>query len=222
VTDPVIRLRALEKRYGALPVLRGIDLEVERGGFVAVMGASGSGKSTLLNILGCLDRPTGGTYELEGRDVSRMSDEELSTIRNERIGFIFQSFNLIPSLTVLENVEAPLYYGSARPGRRVARCRELLASVGLAERLRHRPTQLSGGECQRVAIARSLVNDPALLLADEPTGNLDSRTGEEVLALIEALHRQGRTVLMITHDPAVAARAQRTIRIRDGRIEGGA
>jgi putative ABC transport system ATP-binding protein len=200
-------------------VLNGIDLDVEEGEFVAIMGASGSGKSTLLNILGCLDRPTRGSYELQGRDTARLSDEDLSTLRNERIGFIFQSFNLIPSLTVLENVAVPLFYGPVPMRQRSARCTELLESVGLAHRMRHTPLQLSGGECQRVAIARSLVNDPAVLLADEPTGNLDSRTGGEVLALIEGLHRQGRTILMITHDPTVAERARRTIRIRDGRIE---
>ncbi|MGE3165399.1 MAG: ABC transporter ATP-binding protein [Planctomycetota bacterium] len=220
--DVVISLREVHKYYGdgdaRLHVLKGIDLEIDRGEFVSIMGSSGSGKSTLLNLLGCLDRATNGEYRLEGEDVSRLSDDRLSTIRNERLGFVFQSFQLIPQLDVLENVEVPLLYGKGLARRRREHCRDLLAAVGLGHRLHHRPAQLSGGERQRVAIARALVNDPVLLLADEPTGNLDTATGEEVLALIEALNREGRTVMVITHDPEVAARAHRQIHIRDGLI----
>jgi putative ABC transport system ATP-binding protein len=222
VSAAVIELEGVHKHYGhgasRLHVLKGIDLRVGAGEFLAVMGASGSGKSTLLNILGCLDRPSSGSYRLAGDDVVRLPDDRLSLLRNERIGFVFQSFNLIPQLTVLENVEVPLLYARGRRRDRRARCTAVLDAVGLGERLRHRPAQLSGGECQRVAIARALVNEPAILLADEPTGNLDSRTGEEILALVSALHREGRTVLLITHDRDVAARAQRRIGIRDGRI----
>jgi putative ABC transport system ATP-binding protein len=200
-----------------LHVLKGIDLAVAKGEFLAITGASGSGKSTMLNILGCLDRATEGDYILDGENVALLRDNRLSDIRNERIGFIFQSFNLIPQLTVLENVEVPQLYGEAPVDR--DRCRELLSRVGLAERLTHRPAELSGGECQRVAIARALVNDPVLLLADEPTGNLDTKTGEEVLAVIEELHAQGRTIVMITHDRAIADRTQRRVHLVDGAIE---
>ena len=220
MTEAVISLRGVHKHYGygtaRLHVLKGIDFDVRAGEFLAIMGASGSGKSTLLNILGCLDRPTEGEYLLAGDDVSRLPDDRLSLLRNERIGFIFQSFNLIPQLTVLENVEVPLLYSRGRFKDRRKRCAEYLEAVGLSHRLHHRPAQLSGGECQRVAIARALVNDPAMLLADEPTGNLDSKTGREILDLIGELHRQGRTVLVITHDREVASRAQRRIGIRDG------
>ena len=173
------------------------------------MGTSGSGKSTLLNLLGCLDVPTEGSYLLGGKDVSQQSDDELSRIRNEDIGFIFQSFQLIPQLTVLENVQVPLLYGESSIRETEEHCRSILDSVGLSHRLSHRPSQLSGGECQRVAIARSLVNDPLILLADEPTGNLDSKTGQEVLELMDSLHGEGRTIIMITHDQEVALRAQR-------------
>ncbi|MDH3591298.1 MAG: ABC transporter ATP-binding protein [Planctomycetota bacterium] len=219
MTEPVLRLEDITRYFGVgdarVQVLMGIDLLVEPGEFLAIMGPSGSGKSTLLNILGCLDRPTSGQYFLHGEDVAKLSDSRLSTIRNERIGFVFQSFNLIPQLTVLENVEVPLLYAAdAKKGR----ARELLDRVGLSHRLKHRPTTLSGGERQRVAIARSLVCDPVMLLADEPTGNLDSKTGEEVLELMEELHRDGRTIVMITHDPEVSERAQRTLHLRDGLI----
>jgi len=225
VTRPVLELHGVSKHYGVgdarLRVLADIELLVREGEFLAITGPSGSGKSTLLNILGCLDRPSEGAYFLDGEDVAGLSDNRLSTIRNERIGFIFQSFNLIPQLTVLENVEVPLYY-RRRSGRGERECREILEAVGLEQRLTHRPAQLSGGERQRVAIARAMANDPVLLLADEPTGNLDSHTGAEVLALIDRLHEQGRTVVMITHDPAVAERAPRSIHLMDGRIEGAA
>ena len=220
--DLVLDLRDVTKVYGEgdarVEVLKGIDLGVRRGEFVAIMGPSGSGKSTLLNILGCLDWPTTGDYYLDGTDVASLADAELSRIRNERIGFIFQSFNLIPQLTLLENVEVPLYYGRGSVAGGHERCRTLLETVGLGHRFRHRPPQLSGGERQRAAIARALVNDPVLLLADEPTGNLDTTTGADVLRVIEDLHAHGRTILLITHDPDVAARAQRTIHLQDDRI----
>jgi putative ABC transport system ATP-binding protein len=219
---PIIALSAVHKLYGVgatrLHVLKGIDLDVAQGEYVAIVGQSGSGKTTLLNILGCLDRPSDGTYRLAGDDVSRLDDDRLSAIRNRRLGFVFQSFNLIQQLTVLENVEVPLLYAGVPRAEREDRSRRLLGAVGLAGRLDHLPAQLSGGECQRVAIARALVSDPVLLLADEPTGNLDSRTGAEILALFRDLHAQGRTILMITHDASVAAQAGRAIRILDGRI----
>ena len=220
-SEAVIELAGIHKFYGEgdarLHVLKGIDLAVLPGEFVSITGQSGSGKSTLLNLLGCLDRPTEGVYRLDGRDVSTIGDDELSEKRNQDIGFIFQSFNLIPQLTVLENVEVPILYApgsTASPGR----AKELLDAVGLSHRLEHRPNQLSGGERQRVAIARSLINDPVMLLADEPTGNLDSQTGEDVLELMNELHAQGRTIVMITHDEEVAQRAQRQVHIRDGLI----
>ena len=226
MSDSVLSLRGITKFFGEgdaqLQVLMGIDLEVRRGEFVAIMGPSGSGKSTLLNILGCLDRPTDGEYFLEGENVADLSDNRLSEIRNRRIGFVFQSFNLIPQLTVLENVEVPLHYGRGTNESDAQRCSGVLEAVGLDHRLTHRPPQLSGGERQRVAIARALVNDPVLVLADEPTGNLDSKTGAEVLDLLVKLHGQGRTIVMITHDAEVARLAQRKIHIHDGRIEGAA
>ncbi|MCS7304465.1 MAG: ABC transporter ATP-binding protein [Thermoguttaceae bacterium] len=199
--------------------LRGISLDIRHGEYVAIMGASGSGKSTLLNLLGCLDRPTSGTILLDGVDISRLNDNQLSELRARRIGFIFQSYNLIPQLTVLENIEVPLYYSGCWNAKSRARCRELAAKVGLADRLHHRPTQLSGGQQQRVAIARSLVNNPSFILADEPTGNLDSATAEEILLLIDQLHQEGKTIILVTHEPDVARRARRLIRLRDGRIQ---
>jgi putative ABC transport system ATP-binding protein len=222
---PILALRRVEKFYGEgearLQVLHGVDLEVREGEFVAVVGQSGSGKSTLLNILGCLDRPSAGAYLLDGTDTASLDDDRLSEVRNRAIGFVFQSFQLVPQLTVLENVEVPLFYAGVRRADRHRIATEKLEQVGLASRLRHRPAQLSGGEQQRVAIARALSNEPRLLLADEPTGNLDSATGEQILGLIRALSDAGRTVVMITHDPHVAAAARRKVRILDGRVQDG-
>jgi putative ABC transport system ATP-binding protein len=222
VSEAVIELRGIHKFFGEgsarLHVLKGIDLTVRTGEYVSITGQSGSGKSTLLNLLGCLDRPTEGSYLLDGRDVSTIGDDELSEKRNQDIGFIFQSFNLIPQLTVLENVAVPRLYHPHDGASSEARCRELLDAVGLSHRLGHLPNQLSGGERQRVAIARALVNDPVMLLADEPTGNLDTATGEDVLALMHELHAQGRTIVMITHDEEIARGAERQVHIRDGVI----
>ncbi len=221
---PLLELRGVHKWYGEgdarLHVLQGVDLRVERGEFVAILGQSGSGKSTLLNLLGCLDRPSEGAYLLAGEDVAGHGDDRLSEIRNRWIGFVFQSFQLVPQLTVLENVEVPLFYAGVPRAERHRRAREGLDAVDLGGRLGHVPGMLSGGEQQRVAIARALANDPLLLLADEPTGNLDSATGAQILGLVRDLHAAGRTVLLITHDRAVAAAAPRRVRILDGRIEG--
>jgi putative ABC transport system ATP-binding protein len=223
VADAVLELSGLTKEFrvgdSPLPILHGLDLRIEAGEFVGIVGASGSGKTTLLNILGCLDRPTAGRYCLAGRDVAQLDDDELARVRNHSIGFVFQSFQLIPQLDVLENVELPLFYeGTPRKTRRV-RCEELLASVGMSHRLHSYPTQLSGGECQRVAIARALVNRPALLLADEPTGNLDSKNGVEVMLLFRRLHAEGRTIVMVTHNPEIAAALPRVVEMQDGRIK---
>jgi putative ABC transport system ATP-binding protein len=196
--------------------LDGVSLTVDAAEMVAIRGPSGSGKSTLMNVLGCLERPDSGRYELEGRDVSVLSNDELAEIRNRRIGFVFQTFNLLPRMTALENVELPLQYGGRADARE--RAAEALETVGLKDRMDHEPNQLSGGQRQRVSIARAIVTDPAMILADEPTGALDSRTGEEILALFKELNARGRTILVVTHDAAVAAHCQREIVIRDGRI----
>jgi putative ABC transport system ATP-binding protein len=199
--------------------LRGVSFEIPAGDYVAIMGPSGSGKSTLLNLLGCLDKPTSGSFFLGDDDVARMTDDQLAYIRASRIGFVFQSYNLIQQYTVLENIEVPLLYQGRLTAKGRRRCHELAAMVGLEDRLGHRPTQLSGGQQQRVAIARSLVNDPYFILADEATGNLDSVTSEEILAMFERLNDQGRTIIMVTHEDDVAAHAKRIIRLRDGLLQ---
>src|SRR5437870_5581188 len=206
-----------------VPALRGVTLNFDEGDFVALMGPSGSGKSTLLNLLGCLDRSTSGQYFLGDEDVSQMDDDQLSEARSRYLGFIFQSYNLLPQYTVVENIEIPLLYQGCRltPATR-QRCVELAALVGLGDRLDHRPMQLSGGQQQRVAIARALVNDPHVILADEPTGNLDSRTSEEIMGLLSSLNRDGKTIIMVTHETDIAAWARRVVRLRDGHIESDA
>jgi len=219
----LIELRNLHKEYvlGAFSVhvLRDIDLTIEEGEYIAVMGPSGSGKSTLLNLLGCLDRPTAGNYFLGGEDVSMLDDDQLSAIRSRRLGFIFQSYNLIAQLSVLENIEIPLFYQGQTEKASRHKAQELAEMVGLGDRVTHRPSELSGGEQQRVAIARALANDPLTILADEPTGNLDSVTGKEILLLLDELHRNGKTMIMVTHDETIATRAGRVIRLLDGRIK---
>jgi putative ABC transport system ATP-binding protein len=222
--EPIIRLEGIEKRYALggdaeVRALRGVDLVVNPGDYVAIMGPSGSGKSTMLNLIGCLDRPTAGQYFLGGTDVSQMPDDRLSEARGKKIGFIFQSYNLIAQLTVIENIQVPLIYQGRDLRAMVGHCVKMAEMVGLGDRLHHRPTQLSGGQQQRVAVARSLVNDPLLILADEPTGNLDSKTGKEVLDLIGHLNAGGKTVVLVTHDDNVAARAHRVLHMKDGLIE---
>jgi putative ABC transport system ATP-binding protein len=218
-----VRIENLTKDYvldgGIVHALRGVSLAVPEGDYLAIMGPSGSGKTTLLNVLGCLDRPSAGRYVLGDDDVTQLDDDWLSEIRAERIGFVFQNYNLVPQLTLLENIELPLYYRGRIDARDRQRCRRLAAIVGLGDRLGHRPTQLSGGQQQRAAIARSLANDPTFILADEPTGNLDSATSSEILDLLTALNAAGKTIIMVTHENDVAKRAKRIVRLRDGVIE---
>lgn len=200
-------------------VLKGIDLDIKKGDYVAFMGPSGSGKSTLMNLLGCLDTPTAGSYVLNGKDVSQMTDDELAEIRNKEIGFVFQTFNLLPRTTALDNVALPMIYAGANKTERTQRASEVLTDVGLADRMDHKPNQLSGGQRQRVAVGRALVNKPSIILADEPTGNLDSKTSVEIMALFDAIHASGNTVILVTHEEEIAEHAHRVIRLRDGVIE---
>lgn len=221
-SEAIIRLHGVQRRYemggGYIDALRCVDLEVVSNEYLAIMGQSGSGKSTLMNIIGCLDRPTAGEYWLRDKRVSRMNDRQLAQIRNQEIGFVFQTFNLLPRMTALANVEVPLIYSSAKRKERVARAIAALETVGLADRMNHRPSEMSGGQRQRVAIARALVTDPGILLADEPTGNLDSGTGREIMALFDELHGRGNTVLVVTHEQSIADHADRIVRLSDGDI----
>ncbi len=220
---PVIQLENITKSYfmgkTALPVLHGISLTIEKNEFVALMGPSGSGKSTLMNILGCLDTPTSGKYLINGTDASAATDNELAHIRNKEIGFVFQSFNLLPRLTAFENVALPLIYAGMKKAEREKRTLEKIEAVGLTERMKHKPNELSGGQNQRVAFARALVNNPSIILADEPTGNLDSKTSKEIMELLVEIHRLGNTVILVTHEEDIAAYAHRLIRLKDGLIE---
>ncbi|HOX26751.1 MAG TPA: ABC transporter ATP-binding protein [Candidatus Krumholzibacteria bacterium] len=218
----LIKLRGIAKTYRLgiqeVPAVRGVDLDVDRGEYLAIMGSSGSGKSTLMNLLGCLDTPTAGSYELAGRDVSGLGEDELAAVRNHEVGFVFQTFNLLPRSTALQNVELPLIYAGLPAGERRARAARALEQVGLADRSHHKPNELSGGQRQRVAIARALVTEPSLILADEPTGNLDSQTSREIMALLGELDRGGRTLILVTHESDIAAYTRRIIRLHDGRI----
>lgn len=219
----VIKIRNIVRDFKlgseTVHVLKGIDLDIERGDYIAIMGPSGSGKSTLMNILGCLDTPTYGTYVLNGNDVSQMHDDQLAEIRNKEIGFVFQTFNLLPRTTALDNVALPMVYAGASKSERTERAKEVLTDVGLADRMDHRPNQLSGGQRQRVAVGRALVNRPSIILADEPTGNLDSKTSVEIMALFDEIHANGNTVIVVTHEEEIAAHAHRVIRLRDGMVE---
>ncbi|MFZ4591931.1 MAG: ABC transporter ATP-binding protein [Ignavibacteria bacterium] len=219
----IIDIKNITKLYEMgtekLYALKGVDVVIERNEYVAIMGPSGSGKSTLMNIIGCLDTPTSGDYVLNGKDVHEMDDDELAEIRNKEIGFVFQTFNLLPRSNALHNVELPLIYSGLSKSDRIRRAEESLANVGLADRMKHKPNELSGGQRQRVAVARALVNNPSIILADEPTGNLDSKTGEEIMALFAELNKKGNTIIVVTHEEDIAKRANRIIKIRDGMIE---
>lgn len=223
---PLIQLTNISRLYKlgdqVVHALRKIDLEIFRGDYIALMGPSGSGKSTLMNIIGCLDTPTTGTYILNNKEVSHMGDDELSSIRNEEIGFIFQTFNLLPRMTAQENVALPLIYAGVSKKDRLERAAKALQDVGLADRMHHKPNELSGGQRQRVAVARALINNPSILLADEPTGNLDSKTSIEIMALFEELHKKGNTIILVTHEEDIARHARHVIRMRDGVIDTGA
>jgi putative ABC transport system ATP-binding protein len=222
MSEPVIRIRELTRDYmmgtETVRALRGVSIDIGRNEYVAVMGPSGSGKSTLMNLIGCLDTPTAGEYWLNGHEVSRLTDDRLASVRNKEIGFVFQTFNLLARATALHNVELPLVYAGVPAGERRARAVHALEAVGLGERMEHRPNELSGGQRQRVAIARALVNQPSILLADEPTGNLDSTTSQEIMRLFGELHASGQTVIMVTHEPDIAAFAERVIVLRDGQV----
>ena len=219
---PVIKISDVYKTYvmgdNIVNALAGINLEVEKGEFLSIMGPSGSGKSTLMNILGCLDRPTSGSYVLDGREVSEYTDDELAITRNKKIGFVFQSFNLLPRMSSLQNVALPMVYAGATEEDRLRLAKEALEKVGLGERVEHKPNELSGGQRQRVAIARALVNNPAIIMADEPTGNLDTKSGNDIMAMFRDLNSEGRTVILVTHEPEIAEQANRTVHVRDGII----
>jgi putative ABC transport system ATP-binding protein len=223
MANPLIKISDLKRNFvlgsETIYVLKGIDLEINKGEYVALMGPSGSGKSTLMNLLGCLDTPTSGTYILNGKDVSKMHDDELAEIRNKEIGFVFQTFNLMPRTTALDNVALPMVYAGYSKSERNERATEVLTQVGLADRMDHKPNELSGGQRQRVAVGRALVNKPSIILADEPTGNLDSKTSEEIMGLFNEIHQNGNTVILVTHEEEIAAYAHRIIRLRDGIIE---
>jgi putative ABC transport system ATP-binding protein len=223
MANPLINITEIKRDFvlgdEIVYVLKGIDLEINKGEYVALMGPSGSGKSTLMNLLGCLDTPTSGTYILNGKDVSKMKDDELAEIRNKEIGFVFQTFNLLPRTTALDNVALPMIYAGYSKSARRARAEEVLTQVGLADRMDHHPNQLSGGQRQRVAVARALVNNPSIILADEPTGNLDSKTSVEIMKLFNEIHANGNTVILVTHEEEIAEYAHRVIRLRDGVVE---